>query len=227
MRTFNQSGEESFSQTRMGNPIQDAAYKVPVSVSNVERYEHLEAQNGSLLHALVQSEAEVQSAQRATRDLATWALQERTRLMAEAQHQRVLRENYEAVLRQRDEQVTYLLALHQEAQQYHPRTRVREGEAIGRPVTKDCVKRNNQMRAPVALPLIYRYGPVRDDSMVEEDVQSKVEDENANSELHALEVDEDGADEEAYSPPDVGHAVSIDAQVDELIAEEKGRPVKL
>lgn len=190
----------------------------------LQSHESLEAQNAYLLHALAQLKATLHSAQREARDLAAWALQDRVRLMTEAQHQRLLCSEYEAMLRQRDEQVTYLLALSQEAKLDHARSLVREGEAMGRPGATECVQRINQMRAQFGLPLIDRYGAFLDALVVEEDNQIGGESQHVLSGLYAFKSDEGVADEEgSYSPPDSDHPVSIDAQIDELIAEEKGR----
>jgi len=190
----------------------------------LQSYEFLEAQNASLLLALAKSEAELHSAQRQIRDLAAWALQDRIRLMTEAQHQRLLRSEYEAMLQQRDEKVIYLLALNQEAKLGHARSLVRDGEAMGRPVTTECVQRINQMRAQFGLPLIDRYGAIQNAPVVEEDNQDGGENQHVLFGLHTFKSDEDVAIEEgSYSPPDSDHPVSIDAQIDELIAEEKGR----
>jgi hypothetical protein len=67
------------------------------------RFKCLEADNAELARALLAMEKELDAAKQATRDLAAWALKERSRLMAEALHQRLLREDHEAILCQRDE----------------------------------------------------------------------------------------------------------------------------
>lgn len=120
----------------------------------------LKANNAELAQALIEMEKELNAARQATRDLAAWTLNERTRLMTEALHQRLLREDYEAILCQRDEQVVHLLALYQEAKLDHARTLVREGEVMGRPVSMEVLAHINEMRARVGLPPIDETGAV-------------------------------------------------------------------
>lgn len=187
-------------------------------------YSRLKADNAELAHAMLEMEKELKAAKQATRDLAAWTVNERNRLMTEALHQRLLREDYEAILRQRDEQVLYLLALHQEGKFGHARTPVRQGEMMGRPVSTRNLMKINEMRAQVGLPPIDEHSAImmprrKDDRTADASIETQ--DMPGQCDREGGEVIED--EEGVYSPPDAENPVSIIDQVDELIAEEKGR----
>ena len=212
-----------------------------------------------LAQALLRKDEELEEAKQATRDLAAWTLNERNRLVTEVLHQRLLREDYEAILRKRDEQVVYLLALHQEVRLNQALTLVREGEVMGRPVSMEHVEKINEMRLQIGLPPIDQHGAVQSDpplnkgtqegvkssetmqkswfvskpqeNKVPETAEEKTVTASGWSEItknvlgtQKLEEGQVAEDEEgAYSPPGFEGSTSITDQVDELIAEEKGR----
>lgn len=189
-------------------------------------YSRLKADNAELAQALLEMEKELKTTKQATRDLAAWTLNERNRLMTEALHQRLLREDYEVILRQRDEQVVYLLALHQEGKPGHARTLVHEGDVMGRSVSAKDLMKMNEMRAQVGLPPIDEHGatvmPQRKDGRTA-DASAEAQGVLGRCDREEGEVIED--EEGSYSPPDADIPVSIIDQVDELIAEEKGKLV--
>ncbi|KAJ4382436.1 hypothetical protein N0V86_002771 [Didymella sp. IMI 355093] len=122
------------------------------------KFKCLEADNAELAQALLAMEKELNAAKQATHDLAAWAFEERSRLMAEALHQRLLREDYEATLHQRDEQLGYLLALHQEAKLDLAGTLLREGQVMGRSASTEDLVEINKIRAQAGLPPADQYG---------------------------------------------------------------------
>ncbi|KAH6616477.1 hypothetical protein C7974DRAFT_416606 [Boeremia exigua] len=203
-------------------------------------YERLEAEIVELAQALLQKENSLQAANKSIRDLAAWTLRERTRLMTTALQQRPLREDYEGMLRRRDEQVVHLLALLQESKLDHARTLVREGAFIGRPASKESVQRVNQMRTKVGLPPINQDGALEAvtavsaaDDAVTQDLGMILNNHQYATAWNGVYGDTLGnnrresqptEDEEgAYSPPAFLRATSVLGQVDEMIAEEQGR----
>ncbi|KAF1932715.1 uncharacterized protein M421DRAFT_399145 [Didymella exigua CBS 183.55] len=141
------------------------------NATNTESIEHqrLMADNAELAQALLDMDKELNAAEQATRGLAAWTINERTRLMTEASHQRLLGEEYETILRQRDEQVIYLLERYQEVIFNHTQMLGREGEVMGRGASRDSLMKINKMRSQVGLPQIDQCGTVM--MLPEKDVQ--------------------------------------------------------
>lgn len=166
----------------------------------------LEASITQLMQTLATKHKELQDAQQATRDLAVWTQKERTRLMREALHQRFLREDCEAMLWQRDEQVAYLLALRQGVRPRQTQTLAREGETARRPVAMGDMLKINEMGVQIGSDGAVQGGPLT---------------EGKARNGSAFEEGEIADKEGGYSQPDFKGSSTIDAQIDELIAGEK------
>lgn len=219
------------------NPLPGSQNYIATDTGTIE-HEGLEADNIKLAQALLEMNRELNAARKATCDLAAWSLDERSRLITEALHQRLFREDYESILRQRDEQVVYLLTLYQEAKLDHTRTLVREGKVMDGYISTVDLEQLNKMRAQVSLPPIDENGNVihgfQPESCAREmQLDATAEetrwDHNARpdritEEASALEEGELVEDEEgANSPASAVLSTSIVDQVDALIAEEKYR----
>ncbi|KAJ8111509.1 hypothetical protein OPT61_g5906 [Boeremia exigua] len=142
--------------------------------------ERLRTENANLAQALSQKDGELQAAKQATCNLAAWALKERERLTTQALQQRLQREDYEVLLRERDEQIAQLLKTHHQVRLDHARTLVREGEAIGFPLSDESIQKICEMRRYFGMPPIDRRGVLQ---RVASDLQERTQQNNPLREL--------------------------------------------
>ncbi|KAF3007489.1 hypothetical protein E8E13_005210 [Curvularia kusanoi] len=214
---------------RRNNPQNSNTLSDPLNMLGTS-HEQLLADKKLLLELLSQTQTELNAARQAIRDLATWTLHERTRLMSEVQLERVSGENHEVVLRQRNEEIQQLRALEQRAKLEHARTLIREGEALGQPVSALHFHKIDEMRVQAGLHRMDRFGAMQKTVTTQPGKQTGAHgEEMMHGFTHILHADTDEEnesferDEGSYSPPDIDCSLSVEDQVDQLIVEEKNK----
>lgn len=109
--------------------------------------ERQRAKNTELRKALQDCRQELDAAQKNTRDLAGWALTDRSILIAESQHKQNLLQNYEAALKQREQELHALQKAEQDCTVFRPR----EGNAVDQHEMARRLRELNKRRERVGL----------------------------------------------------------------------------